>query len=221
MPTPRIRTIAPKISTIAADQRFMGLEIGTRMTLIELHDGLLVHSPIGINPDVVRAIGEPRWVVAPNLFHHLYVGPWIESGAEGWCPAGLPEKRPDVGFQGVLTETGTPFGDDLLVIPMTCMSMTNEVVLLHRPSRTLIVTDLVFNLAASAPLSTRLAFRALGGYPGCKTTALERFAMKRDRARQEIAFILSQDFDRVVMAHGDVIETDGKSRIEHAFQWLR
>jgi hypothetical protein len=49
-----------------------------------------------------------------------------------------------------------------------------------------------------------------------------RYLFARDmtaarRSRQEL---LAWDFDRVVVAHGDVIEADAKPRLDHALAWL-
>ncbi|MED5373730.1 MAG: hypothetical protein VX899_22115 [Myxococcota bacterium] len=212
--------LAPGLFTVQAPQRFLGLEMGARMTVIQTSQGLWVHSPIACDPASLGELGEPRWVVAPNLFHHLHIGPWIERGGEGWCCPGLQAKRPDLRFAGTLQQTGQPFGEDILSIPLRCFPLSQEVVFLHRPSRSLILTDLVFNIQAHAPFATRAAMFALWGYPGCSTTLLERVAMHRDLARQELGALLELDFDRLILAHGAVVETGGKRALTQAFSWL-
>jgi len=220
MASHELREIANGVHVVEAPQRFFGLEVGTRMTVLQLPGGLLVHSPIALEPSALAHLGEPRWVLAPNLFHHLYVGPWLQAGLEGWAPVGLPDKRPDVHFHGVVEPGVQPFGEDVVLLPMQCFPMANEVVVLHRPSRTLIVSDLVFHISPKAPWLTRTVMRCLCGYPGCRTTLLERVAMQRAVAREELATLAAWDFDRVVMAHGDVIETGGKAALLSAFDWL-
>lgn len=215
-----LKPVAPGVHVLDTDQRFLGLELGTRMTVLELDGGLLVHSPVDVAPSVLEHVGDPRWVLAPNLFHHLYIGPWVDAGLQGWGAPGLPDKRSDVRFEGVVSTGTSPFGDDVETYVLRCFSLTNEVVLLHKPSRTLLVSDLVFNISPHAPWMTRAAMRCLGGYPGCAVTLLERVAMRRDLAREDLAKIASWDFDRVVMAHGDVIETGGKQALLRAFRWL-
>jgi len=215
-----LEAIADGVHVGRAQQRFFGLELGARMTVLELEGGLLIHSPIAMDPDAISDLGKPRWVLAPNLFHHLYVGPWMERGCEGWAAAGLAAKRPDLSFHGVAEPGTEPFGPDAPVFPLTCFPFSNEVVVLHKPSRTLVVTDLVFNLAPTAPFSTRAAFWCLCGYPGCRTTLLERTLMRRDAARREVGELLALDFDRLVLAHGEVIETGGQSALARAFDWL-
>lgn len=215
-----MRRVAEGVHVAEAPQRFFGLEVGARMTVLHTARGLLVHSPIDAPVADVAALGDPRWVVAPNKLHHLYAGAWIDAGLEGWAAPGLAEKRPDLTFAGVLDSEASPFGDEIGVFPLRCFPFTQEVVLLHHPSRTLVVTDLVFHFTPQAPLLTRAAMACACGYPGCRTTALERVGMHRPTARREIGALLQLDFDRLILAHGEIIETGGKEALRGAFGWL-
>lgn len=208
------------IHTFEAPQRFYGVQVGCRMTAMALDGGLLLHSPIDLEPAALVPLGTPRWLLAPNKLHHLYVGPWIERGLESWAAPGLPEKRPDLRFDHVVEDACEPFGDAVRFIPLRCFKMTNEVVVLHRPSRTLVVTDLAFHFDKSAPWATRAAMWCSGAYPGCKVSLLERWGVKRDVARAEIAGLLDLDFDRLIMAHGAIIETGGRDALAGAWRWL-
>lgn len=212
--------LAAGVWATTARQRFSGIEVGARMTVLGLEGGLLLHSPLDVDPGEVEALGTPRWGLAPNLLHHLYAGPWIDRGVAVWAAPGLADKRPDLAFAGEVSPGDAPFGDEVGLFPMSCFAMTNEVVLLHRPSRTLVVTDLVFHFGADAPWLTRAAMWVLGGYPGCCTTLLERVGMDREVAREEIGALLELDFDRLVMAHGHVIDTGGKEALAGAMGWL-
>lgn len=215
-----LHTLAPGLHTKTAPLRFFGVEVGARMTVLETEGGLLVHSPLPLDLEEVASLGAPRWLVAPNLLHHLYVGPWIAAGVEAWAAPGLPEKRPDLAFAGVLDEDRRQFGDEVAIFPLRCFAFTNEVVLLHRPSRTLVVTDLVFHFTAAAPWATRAALWCLCGYPGCQTSLIERIGFHRPTARREIAALLDLDFDRLIMAHGEVIESGGREALRRAVSWL-
>ena len=215
-----MRELTEGVHVLEAPQRFYGLEVGSRMTVLQLAGGLLVHSPVAVSPDTVAHLGELRWVLSPNRLHHLHAGPWLERAAQGFAAPGLPEKRPDLSFDGVIDEQGEPFGAEVLAIPLRCFPFTNEVVLFHRPSRTLIVTDLVFHFTTEAPWLTRAGLWLSGGYPGCRTTLIERLGMDHEIAREEIRYLLSLDFDRLIMAHGAVIETGGREALEGAFHWL-
>ena len=86
--------------------------------------------------------------------------------------------------------------------------------------RTRVLTDLVFHFAPTAPALTRGAMWLAGSYPGCRASVLEQVLMRREVARAELRELLSWDFDRLIMAHGEVIETDGKAALRGAYRWL-
>ncbi len=219
-----MQTLTDGVHIVDAPLRFFGVEVGARSTLLETDRGVLIHSPIrreavqqGLSD--IEGVEAPRWVVAPNKLHHLYVGEWIEAGCDAFAAPGLEEKRTDLDFAGVLTDPH-PFGDDIEVFPLTCFPFTNEVVFLHRPSGTLVVTDLLFHFTERAPLLTRAVMCCAGGYPGCSTTLLERVGFHRTTARREIGALAELDFDRLVMAHGEPIDTGGKAAFRRAMAWL-
>ena len=88
-----MRTLAPGVHVVEAPQRFFGLEIGARMTVLETSGGLVVHSPVDMAPDNVACLRAVRWVVAPNTFHHLYVGRWAAVGSH-LLPAAASRAQP-------------------------------------------------------------------------------------------------------------------------------
>jgi hypothetical protein len=100
------------------------------------------------------------------------------------------------------------------------VSMENEIVFFHPATRTMICADAVFNLAAHPKQSTRLVALALGNRrPGA--TWLER-VMIRDRAgaREQVDRMLAWQPERILLAHGAVIERDGEAVLRRAYQWL-
>ena len=70
------------ISGLPTPLRFLGLEVGARMTIVRLSGSkLLLHSPIEETPELVRevrALGTVAHIIAPNRLHHLFVGEWQE-----------------------------------------------------------------------------------------------------------------------------------------------
>jgi hypothetical protein len=209
--------------------RFGGVELGARMTVVRLSDGgLFLHSPLAPDADLrgaLQRLGPPRFAVAPNRFHHLYIGAYRDAfpAVQLFAAPGLPEKRTDLRFDGVLDSDQPPPGwagqiDQAFVRGYPLM---NEVAFCHRASRTLLTCDLVFNIGADAPLMTRVAFQLLGGYGRCGPTWVERFFVRdRAAARAALETILSWDFDRVVLAHGHILERGGKAMLREGYGWL-
>jgi hypothetical protein len=208
--------------------RFLGLEIGARMTIVRLPDDrLLLHSPISAAADLVRevaALGPVAYIVAPNRLHHLFAGEWQQAcpDASLYVAPGLETKRADLTIAGVLRDEPEPgWKDSLDQVLLAGFPLANEVVFFHRPSTTLIATDLAFNYGSSSPPLTRLAFRLAGTYGRLSPTLLERI-MVRDRAafRESLERILEWPFERVVIAHGEVSETGGREELVHGYSWL-
>lgn len=213
--------------TVARPLRFLGVETGCRMTVVRLGDGgLFIHSPIAHDPALAAeldGLGPIRAVVAPSLFHHLFVAPWKQAypGAIFACCPGLERKRADFGWDRVLSDEPEPeWAGDLLQVSFAAFTLANEVVFFHPASRTMICADAVFNLSSHPKRLTRLAALALGNRrPGA--TWLER-VMIRDRAgaREQIDRMLAWQPERIVLAHGPTIERDGEAVLRRAYAWL-
>ena len=57
-------------------------------------------------------------------------------------------------------------------------------------------------------------------YQKLQPSILERLALRdRPSAIASIKTMLSWDFDRVIMAHGSIVETDGKRRLREGYEW--
>ncbi len=75
--------LAEDLWTVRRAQRFIGVELGSRMTVIRLAaDDLLLYSPVALDGslcDQLAAIGRVRYVVAPNRMHHLHVADYFAA----------------------------------------------------------------------------------------------------------------------------------------------
>lgn len=229
-----LTAIAPNLWTATQPLRFLGLEVGSRMTIVRLpsHDLVLI-SPIELNDDVRPAldqIGSVRHIIAPNLFHHLFIGSAKARypDATVWGVPGLPEKRPDLNFDQLL-EASDSFEHTLdycsfkgfeSILPRG-IKPVHETVFCHRPSRTLILTDIAFNFDQTSSLGTRLAARVLGTYNTLKPSRLEKWGSRdKTTVANSVQQVLSWDFDRVIPGHGSIVETDGKDKFKRGYEWF-
>ena len=208
--------------------RFFGLEIGARMTVVRLPGPrLFLHSPVAPSAELVREVqtlGPIAYLVSPNRFHHLFVGAWQQACPEAsvYVAPGLERKRPDL--KGAATLTNEPEPDWAGTIDQVLVSgrpVTNEVVFFHRPSATLIATDLALNVGSSSPPLTRLVFR-LGGTYGrlCPPPPDRLFVRDRSAFGRSLARILDWPFERVVVAHGRVSESGGREELARGYSWV-
>lgn len=217
---------ADEVWVDAREGKFWGVETGTRMTVVRLSDGgLFVSSAVALDDATRRAVdalGEVRAVVAPSIFHHLYVGEWMRAYPDAIfaaCP-GLEWKRPDLPFTCVL---GDPpheaWARDLEQVYFSARR-ENEIVFFHARSRTMICCDALLHLSTHSSRSTRLVARLMGNRaPGVGW--VEPF-MIRDRAlaRRQVDRILRWDIEKIVLAHGALVEQGGREIVRRAYAWL-
>jgi hypothetical protein len=223
-----MRQLAEDLWVVDRPLRFYGVELGTRMSVVRLRDeSLFLHSPVALD-EALRAelsrLGTPRHAVAPNRFHHLFVGDYRRAFPQVrlYAAPGLPEKRRDLTFDAVLSDVPPPeWAEQLDQAHFKGFPIMSEVVFCHRRSRTLLTCDLAFNLGPEAPPTTRLALRLIGGYGRLGPSLVERLLI-RDRAgaRASLERILDWDFDRVVVTHGTVLESGGREALRQGYRWL-
>jgi hypothetical protein len=223
-----LRALAADLWVVERPQRFYGLEVGTRMTVMRLVDGsLLLHSPVRLEPRLcaeLDAIGRVRFVVAPNRVHHLYAGRVVDAypDARLWVAPGLERKRPDLVYAAVLGDDAPrEWAGQVDQVFFRGRPYESEVVFFHRPSRTLILCDLAFNFGPRAARPTRWLMRLLRSYGRFGPSTLDPWLIRdRNAARASLERILAWDFDRVVVAHGDVLEHGGHEAFRHGYRWL-
>jgi len=206
------------------------IDIPATTTVIRLCDGtLLVHSPFRLDPALRRelgALGTVAHLVAPNAFHYLYLGEHhaaFPAAAIHLAP-GLRERQPSVPAGTTLGEV--PPASWQGEIELAVLGPTRgvaEVAFLHRPSATLVLTDLAFNMQTATNAIGRLYWRFSGVWQRFGPTRLVGRVLLRDPAlvRPFLARILGWDFTRIVVSHGDVVERDARRVFEEAFAKYR
>lgn len=203
-------------------------DIGCRMTVIRLPGGdLFLHSPVPLDPPTRAAldgVGRVRWIVGPSKVHHFYLGEYAAAYPEAEVSGvpGLPEKRKDLRFDRVLGDGGpSPWGGAIRFLLFEGLPISNEVVFFHPATRTLLLTDLAFNVPAGGGQGARLFHWLVGATGRFGPHRLVRLGF-RDKAasRRSRDAILAWDFDRVIVTHGDVLATGGRRAMQEAFAFL-
>jgi hypothetical protein len=214
--------------TVAVPHKFMAFHFGARMNVVRLPSGALwLHSPVPLSPQLgeeLDALGPVRHVVAPNLFHHLYAGQYADAWPESrvHVAPGLAQKRADLRIDTELSEASAEDWEEQIdALPVGGSPRLRETVFLHRSSKTLITCDMAVNLQDSDHWLTRQYLRWTGTYKRTDQSRALRMAFPdRKAARASIDRILRWDFDRLLVAHGEVVETGAKEIFRHCYRWL-
>ncbi len=222
-----LQAICPGVWSAEHRQKFgFGFVAPCRMTVVRLASGgLWIHSPGPMDEALAAEIGElgrVEFLVAPNLFHHLHLPTAVERfpEAEVHAAPGLEKKRPDVTFAGTLG-VAPPWGDELLPIPIEGLPTLEEVVFFHRPSGSLLVADLLFNLRRRLGPVVMTYMRLTGAYGRVAQSRIIRLAVRdRPAAAASCLRMLRCPFDRLVPCHGEIVERGAKRQVEEALFWL-
>lgn len=221
-----LRQLDPNLWVLDKPFKMFGVDMGGRMTVVRLADGgLWLHSPVKLDPEdraALDRLGPVRHIVAPNQMHHLYVAPVksVYPEAQVYLAPGLAEKVPSLPAGQVLgSEAPAAWAGQIQQLVVGGAPKLNEVV--FRAGRTLIVTDLLFNLVHAPSLVGRILFTLNGALGGPRATQVLRSLFK-DRAavRGGIEALLAWDFERIVVTHGEVIESGGREALRSAYAFL-
>ena len=193
--------------------RFFGAEFGNRMTVIRLaNNKLLLHSPVSLDSQLkqeVDALGKVEYLLTPNAFHGLHIGQWSAA----YPHALVFDARDDC--------TASHFFPVLDMKQIKGISKLKEVACYHDTSRTLILTDLCFNISTDVSTWTKLFFSLNGAYDNFGPSRMMRSMIDDSEClRDTVEQILLWPFERIIVSHGKVIEHNAQQAMRDAFAFL-
>ncbi|MEI8325114.1 MAG: DUF4336 domain-containing protein [Betaproteobacteria bacterium] len=220
--------ITDKLWHVEHTFRVNGLPTTTRMTVIRLPGSqLLLHSPIPLDDSLARqidALGSVGFIVAPSKTQHLFLAPCQARypQAIAFGVPGLIEKRADIQGLRELPQHGVAdWSPDLEYLIFGGIPFGNESLWFHRPSATLIATDLVQWWRGKLPLSAALYARLTGVRKRLAVPLTVRALVRdRDAAKRSAQAILAWPFSRVVMAHNTVVDQDAHASMQQALSYF-
>ena len=250
------RDILPNMTTLSSPFARFGLfKVGGRATIIKVETGALaVFSPVALTDDVrskIQSMGNNvKYISAMDLEHHIYVTPWAKAypQAEIIGVEGLPEKRekdPEtkgIKFSHVFTQSNkndmriSEEFDNEFEYEYLHAHQNKELIYYHKPTKTMIEADFIFNLPAFEQYS-RSGDSATSGiltklFTGLMNTRNDatwqrRFlwyvAGSRDRAgfSESVNRMKHWDIQRIIPSHGDVIEPGARGVFDNITLWYR
>jgi hypothetical protein len=200
----------------------LGTAHGRTVTILRLTSGeLIVHSMAPFSEAdkaEIRRLGKPAWLVEAMMLHDTYAreGRAAFPDAVFLAPLGFGDV---VDFPtSRLVPPPREWVNEIEVIELRGAPRLQEHVFIHRPSRTLIVADLVFNFPQDERGWNWLFHRYIAGlkrYPG-----MSRFfrlcISDRETFCASFQQVLESDFDQIIVGHGEVIESEGKAALRRA-----
>jgi len=238
-----IREVAPGIWIFSKPfTRFHLLPLGGRSVVIKLStktEGksdlwVLASTPlINETKEKVDELGEPKYLVSPDSDHHLFLAEWKRAYPEAMLigPAAVASKKKDLEFRGVYgrDSEGTLYGyEDEIEARYFSGFIKEDIAFFHKPSKSLIEADLVFNQPCTEQYSIvggsgKVPFlgAVLTPYSSQAKKILWKTVKKDgfDAMKEDAVAVSGWDFERIIPCHGDVIETDAKNAWNDAMKW--
>ena len=215
--------------------RIVGMPLPVRMTVVRLADGgLWLHSPTRYTPGLraeLERLGTVRHLLGPNIAHWAFIEEWQRNCPQAltWGPQELQERAPvkksNVRFDRVLPDASPPdWSSEMEQVAVPGGGGFKEIDFFHKPSRTLILTDLVLNIETEKmPLWMRPLLHLMGpaapdGKPPVYLRALVK--MKRAEAKAAAERMLAMNPERVIFTHGRWFERNGAAELRRSLRWL-
>jgi hypothetical protein len=218
------RQLADDVALISFPWRVLGIDFKRNVTLLRLADGrVVVHSTAPFTEQdivAIRRFGEPSWLVEATLMHDTFA----KEGRKAL--QNIPYLAPDgfVEATEVQTESlSTPpqeWDGEIDVLRIDGVRM-NEHALFHRRSRTLVVADLFFSFPRETSGWPRFFVRHVMRLPrlfGISSVYRLFVICDKEAFARSMRALLALDFERLVVAHWQPIETDAKRTVEQALR---
>lgn len=199
------------------------MQLPLHTAVIKTSKGVVLISPIDFDATQVRQINELGAVVAivlPSLIHYLHVKSASVHfpTATIWAPEGAREALPDLRIDKILGRDSWPY-EEIEFITLEGAPKIAETVFLSKTDKTIFVADLVTNVMEPKGWAAPVMLRLTGGFKKLATNSRFKIVMKdKDAFKRSCAQVLKWNFDKILVAHGEFIESNGKERLRTALE---
>jgi hypothetical protein len=207
---------------------FSGVRLRARTSVIRLDDGrLLVHSPTPPSDPWLKQVaelGEVRWLVVPNCFHHLGTPaaaaafPDAKIVAPRSAAARNRALRIDLEIHDPAFSQAVP---ELALFPLEGVPFLDETLLYHRPTETLLGADVVLWADDKDHWSWRFAARITGCFKRVRVPPdVRKKVADKAAASRSLQALHGLSVKRLVVAHGNVIDEAPLARLIEAWRMV-
>ena len=172
----------------------------------------------------IAKLGNVSCLIAPNSFHHLFVKRAKERYPEATiciAPA-LETKRADLTPHTVLTRDPEPaWASTLDQVVIDGAPKLTEVLFFHKPSGSLLITDLMFNIHQTRGWLTPVIVRMFGAHKKLASSRLLKSQFQdRQAASASLREVFTWPIQSLQLNHGDAVRENALTRFRETLSWL-
>lgn len=198
------------------------MSLPVRSTFVPLQAGHVLIAPgAGLSLDEIKSLGSVTDLIAPNLLHcgGIMRANSVFPEARKWGVPGAKNSKPEILWTDELVEAKWPYADELPMVALQGIPKVNEVVFFHRESKSLIVTDLCFNLVHAKGFGAWLILSLFGTYQKFAISKLFlRSVTDREAFKDSLGRVLAFDFENIILSHGDNVIGGARSKLQLAMK---
>ncbi|MBX3183787.1 MAG: DUF4336 domain-containing protein [Polyangiaceae bacterium] len=206
---------------------FSGVRLRSRTTVVRLADeGLWVHSAAAPTAEMraaLDALGEVRFIVVPNRYHHLEAASTAAHYPNALVvgPKSAEARNPRVEVKlGADDPAYLRAAPCLTSIPLKGVPFLDETAFFHRASGSLIGTDLLMSACARDHFTWRLAGRVFGCFGRAKVPPDVRWHTRAsDEVAESIEELCALPIQRILVAHADTITERPTEQLRAAWEF--
>jgi hypothetical protein len=208
---------------------FSGVRLRSRTTVVRIAGGgLWVHSASEPTPEhcaELDRLGQVRWVVVPNRYHHMQAAAmkarYPEASVVG--PASAIARNKTVVIDVPIDDERMPsLVPELSPVPLRGVPFLDETLFFHAATRTLIGTDLMMCGCPRDHWTWRWASRVTGQYQRHKAPPDVRWHTRSGPAlHQSLDALAALPMERILVAHSDPIEDRPVDQLAEAWRFAR
>ncbi|MGN6210426.1 hypothetical protein [Asticcacaulis sp.] len=217
MPHGRLTRVDDGIWTVTGELHMPLTPLERRMTVVRLKSGgMVIYSAIALDEPQMEELeesGRPAYLVIPGDRHRIDARIWKKRypDLKVIAPAGA-EKAAEEATE--INATEVDFGDeDVRFVTVKGMSGHEAALIVRRSGgTTLIVNDVIGNMPQDSGFVLRLTGFA-GHEPHIPVPVKMGLKDKDDLRSQLLAWATEPDLRRIIMSHGDPIESDVSAQL--------
>ncbi len=210
------------LSFLETDRAMPLMRLPIRSTIVQLENARVLISPCSTHTaSDLAAAGDVTDVVAPSLLHAdgMRAAAEAHPRARLWGPRNVDKKVGGLKWHGIFGVDVWPYELELQHHVLEGMPSIEETIFFHDATRTLIVSDLAFNIDDAKGFGAWLILSMFGTY---RKFGVSRLFVSRVQDREKFEKSLERaqtlEFENIVPGHGSVLLGDAKAKLKKSLQ---